>query len=158
MLKSAAIFLGGIVLGTLILYVLIFGISIRPLETKKEITVKVTPKTEMPKETPQNAKERKEILERLRTRLYQQGITVKVSVDKVYPGTGFIVVDDTGASLFIRWKEKAPATGEIVNIKGIIKRLNEQETFRNEPGFTQELSDFLRDQSIYIEASEVIIL
>lgn len=100
-----------------------------------------------------------EQIERLRTRLFEEGVDVVATVETVYPGIGFIMRDDRGGRVFVHSSGDLPSQGQNVTVKGIVKRVNEEnlQQLRTEEGFTSELGDFLGNQRIYLEAQSVDI-
>ncbi len=97
-----------------------------------------------------------ESIDKLKSQLYQQGITVAVTVDRVFPGIGFSIVDEVGTKLFVHWKQTAPVTGQNVSVKGTIQRVaGQKEQLKKESGFTASLDQFLSGQTIFIEGQEV---
>lgn len=98
----------------------------------------------------------KKTVENLRSSLYQEGITISAKVDKIYPGKGFIVVDDVGTKLYTKWAGTEPSKGGRISIKGTVQRLaNNQDSLKDDLSSTPELEKFLKDQQIFIEAKAV---
>ncbi|RJQ38793.1 hypothetical protein C4559_00430 [Candidatus Microgenomates bacterium] len=151
MLKTLIILIVGITAGALILY----GVANRTQQGTK-ITKVINPSsTNNSQTTPSVTLTEEEKLKKLRTQLYEQGITVTAKADKVYPGTGFILVDPANTRLFVHFPKVNVQQGQSVLVDGTIKRISGQENFRKESGFTPELNDFLKNQEIYIEAKDV---
>lgn len=95
-------------------------------------------------------------LEKLRSELYQQGITVSAKVDKVYQGVGFILLDNTGVRLFVHWTKDNVTQGQTVSAKGTIKQLSTSwDEIKKDPGYNQDLDTFLKEQKIFIEAQNI---
>lgn len=157
MLKNIAIFLIGGVVGAAVLYGIATGVVSQFRGENGTPPVSPTPQSQNPQETPEVVQRfNRDQIEKLRSQLFEEGIEITAKVDKVFPDTGFIIEDNAGVKLFARWKETAPSEGQSISIKGTIKRFsNETEGFKNEPGFTGELENFLKDQTIFIETQEV---
>lgn len=95
-------------------------------------------------------------MEKLRSRLYQEGIIISATVDEIFPGKGFIVKDDEETRLFVYWTQTPPTIGEKVTLKGTIGRvLDQNDEFKQNVASPTELAQFLKGQQIFIQAREV---
>ncbi|OGH12033.1 MAG: hypothetical protein A2857_03480 [Candidatus Levybacteria bacterium RIFCSPHIGHO2_01_FULL_36_15] len=160
MLKTFLFILIGIVIGAGILYGVVFGLKIKlpsststaPSSPPPLQATRVSP-TVSPTPTPESSKEN---VDKLKTQLYQEGITISSKVNSVYPGIGFVLSDPTGVKLFTHWTGNSPIVGQTIALKGTIKKVSENiDNLKKEQGYTQTLDNFLKDQSIYIEASSL---
>lgn len=98
-----------------------------------------------------------ETLNRLRTRLFEEGVTVSAKVVRVLSGSGFIVSDDKGNSLFVHWRGDPPLQDQMVSVMGVVVRISDDEIagLREDPAFTTEVENALRSQPFFIEAEEI---
>lgn len=152
-------FIIGVLAGGTLLYAILLGTNQVNPEGVKEIVQSPFPQIGgSPQPTSRIAQEsRKEQLERLRERLFEEGINVNARVDNTFPGMGFIMVDGQGTRLFVRWEGlQLPERGQAVSVKGTVARLsNKFAQLKSDPDMTPELEGFLNDQSIFVEAQEV---
>lgn len=166
MLKNIPYFISGAVLMSAVFLTtaIIFKdriVNIYPGQNTKTPQVLMTSSpTSLPKAPPESPKvsesEKKQFVEKLRTSLYQEGINVKAKVDTVYPGVGFIIVDDVNTKLFTKWTQNPPTKGQTVSIKGTVQKVSaNQGEFQKDSASNPDLGQFLKDQQIFIEAKEI---
>lgn len=96
-------------------------------------------------------------MDKLRQQFQQQGgLPLTASVEKVYPGIGFIMKDATGNRIFVHWTKAEPKNGEQVTVIGKPSPAsNAVNALQNQSGDTQELKNFLQNQQFYVEATTV---
>lgn len=94
-------------------------------------------------------------LEELRSKIRKEGITVSSKVVTVFPGTGFIVEDNQGEKLFVRWSGTPPQLNNEVEIEGVVSNVTGQEEFRPESQFTEEAARVMQERGFYLEARNV---
>lgn len=170
MLKNITIFLSGTALGAAVIFGIIFGFKpqfiypqtqIPPpsqIAQMPETAPSPTPEeTAPPPPSPLDQRNTQEALEKLKKQLYEEGINISATVDRVFPGAGFIAKDEQGVKLFVYWPQTPPPTqGATISLQGTLGRVAEgKEMLQKEPGFTADLDQFLRDQTIFIRAQEV---
>lgn len=151
MIRGIIFLIVGVIIGALGVYTLAPGLQTQ-LRTAQSGQ---PPLAQVPSQNPPGTSSAQQNLDQLRSQLYQQGMTVQATVDSVFPGVGFIVKDDAGERLFVRWDQNMPTAGQAVDVKGTVQRISGQEDFRSNPGFSQDLSSFLNGQTIYIQGQEV---
>lgn len=147
MLKYVLIFIFGVILGAGGLYILMFGLK-NPFDLQKKPTITQNQPVE-------NLQQNNKNLEDIRSKLYQEGVIVEGAADTIFPNTGFILKDNEGNKLFIRWTKDPPQIDQNIAVKGTVQNINGQEDFRKEASFTNDLKSFLATQRIYLEAKEV---
>lgn len=163
MLKNIIILVVGLIAGATIFYGLAGGTDLMmwfkaPQTQEASFSTPSFPQStpQTPQATAPDEQALKDNLEKLRSRLYQEGVTISAVVDEVFPGKGFIVKDDEEVRLFVYWTQVPPAIGEKVTLKGTIGRVIEQdEEFKQNVASPAELAQFLKGQQIFIQAREV---
>lgn len=155
-MKYALILIIGIIIGLAIIPAVNYvqGPSSTSLAQNQNTTM--TPTTTGDPSPTLNPTEKQQELNKLRNRLYQEGVTVKASVEKVYPGIGFIATDNAGTRVFVHWTKGGVNEGENVVVNGPIKQISQNiDQLRKESGYTSDLNNFLSGQQIYLEAKSV---
>lgn len=151
----------GIIIGGGIYYALTTGFN-NPFTPQAIVQAPLTstPTPRPPEDTKlqDEAKKREELLGRLRTRFFEEGISVSANVVDVFDGVGFTITDDEGTTLFIEWDKTLPKEGEKVVVKGTVKKVSEElPALKRKPGFTPELESFLKTKNIFIKATDVTL-
>lgn len=159
--------LGGILAGILVIIVAVVGVNqfkngnlfnlpkVGPESSPQATTTPLDGREE------NNNQELKEQTEQFRQKLFEEGITINATVDRVFPGIGFIISNDEDKRFFVHWTSTpAPTKNQTVVIKGTVARVSEKIIgLRSQHGgaLPSDLEDFFANKSIFIEAKQVSI-